>query len=85
MRRIRHLLAPLLLLPLLGGCTGDDPSFELWGDRATSRVHTDRTYLRDAHDRYLVVNGVNVGGSTKVPFTVDPLSYVGRPFPLDSH
>ncbi|MBM4394211.1 MAG: cellulase family glycosylhydrolase [Deltaproteobacteria bacterium] len=63
-----------------------------------TRPVTDRTYLRDGHGRYLTVHGVNLGGSTKVPMTVDgrPIgpgqmaevnatgvpSYLGRPFVL---
>jgi len=62
-----------------------------------TRVKTDRDYLRDQHDRYVFLHGVNVSGSTKVPMTIDgdPItldemgepfasgtpSYVGHPFP----
>ena len=62
----------------------------------TTEVHTELTYLVDGYGRYLTVHGVNLGGSTKTPFTApydaEPeqvyfndleFSYVGRPFPLD--
>lgn len=48
-----------------------------------TRVKTDRTYLRDAHGRYVSLHGVNVGGGSKVPASFDEKkvpSYVGRPF-----
>ena len=87
-----------LLLAL--SCTGDiGPSLETVRDQQISRVRTDRTYLRDEHDRYLMIHGINVSGSVKTPFTgtgddgdwppelVDfddvPFTYVGRNMPLD--
>ena len=48
-----------------------------------TRLHIDRDDMRDEHGRYVLLNGINVSGTTKVPVTTAPISYVGRPFPLD--
>ncbi len=91
MRRCIPLLA---LLPVLGlacepGDLGPLPD-------ATSEVRPELTYLVDDYGRYVHLHGVNLGGSTKTPFTwpwgpepeqVDynglDFSYLDRPFPLD--
>jgi len=85
-RRHAEIAMWLLAGALLAGCSDERPDFELWEARTTSRVTTDRTYLRDSHGRYVTVHGVNVGGSTKVPLinVVDgSASYIGRPFVLE--
>jgi hypothetical protein len=59
-------------------------------------MHTDGIWFKDDVGRTLILRGVNLGGSTKVPFTPDGathrreglydhrnVSFVGRPFPLD--
>jgi len=59
-------------------------------------MHTDGTWFKDEQGRTLLLRGVNLGGSSKVPFTPDGatyrqegffdhrrVSFVGRPFPLD--
>lgn len=59
-------------------------------------IHIDGCWFKDAHGRTLLLRGVNLGGSSKVPFTPDGathrlegffahrnVSFVGRPFPLD--
>ena len=49
-----------------------------------SRPKVDRTYLRDLQGRYIFYHGVNLSGSTKLPFSVDKQNiptYVGKPFP----
>ena len=53
----------LSLALVLSACGGDDPAFE----KELSPVHTDLTYIKDAEGRYVYFNGVNVGGSTKIP------------------
>ena len=79
---------------MLAGCTGSEP---VEGGLPLTRLRTDLTHLRDAQNRYVMLHGVNLSGSTKVPFTVDGKtigpkqmadinatgtpSYVGRPFP----
>ena len=79
--RIRLLYLGLTLGLL--GCEGQKPDFDKLKEMSISRVTTDLTHFRDEHGRYVHFNGVNVGGSTKIPFTVNPLSYIGRPFPLE--
>lgn len=59
-------------------------------------MHTDGIWFKDDSGRTLILRGVNLGGSTKVPVTPDgatyrregfydhrDVSFVGRPFPLD--
>jgi len=59
-------------------------------------MHVDGAWFKDEHGRTLILRGVNLGGSTKVPFRPDgatyvregfydhrDVSFVGRPFPLD--
>lgn len=58
-------------------------------------IRTDGIYFKDEEGRSLILRGVNLGGSTKVPYTPDgathvregffnhqEVSFVGRPFPL---
>jgi hypothetical protein len=60
-----------------------------------SIIHLDQGWFKDEHNRYLLLHGVNLGGSSKVPYTPDgatyrregffdhrAVSFVGRPFPL---
>ncbi|MCX7943951.1 MAG: cellulase family glycosylhydrolase [Deltaproteobacteria bacterium] len=55
-----------------------------------SRPRVDRTYFRDAYNRYVYFNGINVGGTNKLPVRPipsadprgQPVTFVGRPFPL---
>lgn len=58
-------------------------------------IQIDGRYLKDEHGRTLMLRGVNLGGSSKLPYTPDgathraetywqhrDVSFVGRPFPL---
>jgi len=58
-------------------------------------IHTDGPWFKDLHGRTLLLRGVNLGGSSKVPYKPDgatyiregffdhrEVSFVGRPFPL---
>jgi hypothetical protein len=58
-------------------------------------IHIDGPWLKDEHGRTLILRGVNLGGSSKVPLKPDgatykqegffnhrEVSFVGRPFPL---
>ncbi|MDY7077159.1 MAG: cellulase family glycosylhydrolase [Chloroflexota bacterium] len=58
-------------------------------------MHIEGPWFKDEHGRTLILRGVNLGGSTKVPFRPDgsthiregfydhrDVSFVGRPFPL---
>ncbi len=55
-----------------------------------SPLKVDRTYFRDVYNRYVYLNGINVGGTNKLPVSPvptadprgEPVSFVGRPFPL---
>ncbi|HOI12084.1 MAG TPA: cellulase family glycosylhydrolase, partial [Myxococcota bacterium] len=90
-----RMLVPAALLAALAACADDPrPAAPL----PPGRVRTELTYLKDAHDRTLFLHGINLGGSTKVPKTVDGRaigpadmglahntgvpSYVGRPWNL---
>jgi hypothetical protein len=64
------------------GCGAGEPDFERFQRGAAGPVLPDRNYFRDAHGRYVTFNGINVGGHCKLPASTDPVSYVGRPFPL---
>ena len=59
-------------------------------------ISTDGTWFKDEHGRSLLLRGVNLGASTKLPFRPDGatwnkagfydhrnVSFVGRPFPLE--
>lgn len=59
-------------------------------------IHTSGPWFKDEENRTLILRGVNLGGSSKVPFTPNGASYrlegffdsknvgfVGRPFPLE--
>jgi hypothetical protein len=59
-------------------------------------IHIDGPWFKDEHGRTLILRGVNLGGSSKVPFRPDGatyiregfydhrnVSFVGRPFPLE--
>ena len=59
-------------------------------------ITIDGTWFKDEQGRSLLLRGVNLGGSSKVPFTPNgatwnkagfydhrQVSFIGRPFPLD--
>ncbi|MCJ7706898.1 MAG: glycoside hydrolase family 5 protein [Anaerolineales bacterium] len=59
-------------------------------------IGVDGSWFKDEHGRTLLLRGVNLGGSSKVPFSPDgatyrsegffnhrQVSFVGRPFPLE--
>ena len=61
----------------MAGCgTGDVPR----SGQALSRPVIDRNYLRDESGRYLSFHGINVAGSSKVPFWVKEAGASWRPF-----
>ena len=56
------------------------------GAQSTAGIHTDGTAFKDDQGRTLVLRGVDLGGTSKIPAKTssDPrtVSFVGRPFPL---
>ena len=56
------------------------------GAQTPGRIHTDGTAFKDDQGRTLILRGVNLGGTSKIPAQTssDPraVSFVGRPFPL---
>jgi hypothetical protein len=64
---------------------------ELLPDGKVTTLSVDREYFRDELGRYVLLNGINVSGTSKLPVTPEPLddprkgpiSFVGRPFPLE--
>ena len=75
-------LAAAALLAAALSCSGKH-DFEKAREKYFTPVHTDLTYIKDDYGRYVQLHGVNVSGSTKVPATTDPVSYVGKPFSLE--
>jgi hypothetical protein len=55
--------------------------------QSSGGIHTDGTAFKDGQGRTLILRGVNLGGTSKIPAKTssDPaaVSFVGRPFPLD--
>ena len=78
MRRIIA-VAVLTSLVALCACTPDEVS----PPTNLSRLRVENKNFRDESGRYLMINGVNVSGTSKVPVKISPVSYVGRPFPID--
>ncbi|MDP8223346.1 MAG: cellulase family glycosylhydrolase [Candidatus Lernaella stagnicola] len=73
----------LVLVMLISGCADDGFDLDDQAAASITRIHTDKTYLRDAEGRYLLVHGTNVSCASKYPAKLDPISYVGKPFPLE--
>ena len=84
-KRITFVLIVLCALVTLS-CVSESPG---------QTVTTDGIWLKDNLGRTLILHGVNLGGSTKVPahpngathiregfFDYEDVSFVGRPFPL---
>ncbi|MCC6157327.1 MAG: cellulase family glycosylhydrolase [Deltaproteobacteria bacterium] len=64
-------------------CGDDEYDLDDQFDDSLAKVRTDMSFFRDAHGRYVYLNGVNLSGSNKVPTEFDPVSYIGKPFRLD--
>lgn len=56
------------------------------GAQSSGRIHADGTAFKDDQGRTLILRGVDLGGTSKIPAKTssDPraVSFVGRPFPL---
>lgn len=70
-------------LSLLCGCVDGDPPSQ--NPYPLAKPVVDRTYIRDAHGRYVSFHGVNASCSTKAPEvdTKNAANYIGRPFQED--
>jgi hypothetical protein len=80
---LKKLLIFTILIFWVFFCGKKEIDFEQIQSENLTKIHTDLTYLKDANGRYMHLRGVNVSGTTKVPVKTDPVSYVGRPFPLE--
>lgn len=83
MRTLILIFLTFMLVTVFSACDDDEFDFEDQLDDSTTRIHTDRTYFKDEQGRYLYIHGVNLSGSTKVPASYDPISYTGKPFPIE--
>lgn len=83
MRRSLTLFLALGCLLWCIACAEDDYTLDDQATHSITRIHTQNNYFKDEYGRYLFLHGANVSGSTKLPATVDPISYTGKPFPLD--
>ncbi|NLH50587.1 MAG: glycoside hydrolase family 5 protein [Myxococcales bacterium] len=81
MRLIRLLLCVSLLL-VLAACDDDYEPQDQYQDSLT-RVHVQQTFFKDQQGRYLYLNGINLADPKSGPVVWDPISYVGKPFPVD--
>lgn len=68
---------------LVTGCNDSEYNLDDQAADSVTKIHTEKSYFKDQRGRYLFLHGANVSGSTKYPATEDPISYVGKPFPLD--
>lgn len=78
-------LCLLVLIGLLLFTACDEKTYDL-DDQAKDSItalHVDHSFFKDEQGRYFFLHGTNVSGSTKFPATDDPISYVGKPFPLE--
>jgi len=75
--------AAISSLLVLGASCGHDFTLEDQARTSLTPVRTELSYFKDAHGRYLFLHGVNVSGSSKFPASFEPVSYVGKPFPLE--
>lgn len=82
--RVEKMLLLVLLVCFISiGCSKDDFDIEDQFNKTLPKLHTQSNYVRDEFGRYTFFHGVNVSGSTKLPATTDPVSYVGKPFAVD--
>ena len=80
--RLSWAVAACSLLVVASAC-GHDFTLEDQARASLTPIRTDLSYFKDAHGRYLYIHGVNVSGSSKFPASFEPISYVGKPFPLE--
>jgi hypothetical protein len=76
-RPVRTLTAIAAFMLMLG---------TVWA-QSTTGIHTDGTAFKDDQGRTLILRGVSLGGTSKIPAKTssDPraVSFIGRPFPLE--
>lgn len=83
--RCSTVICLILSIGLLLVVACDETTYDL-DDQAKDSItalHTDHSYFKDEQGRYFFLHGINVSGSTKYPTSEDPISYVGKPFPLE--
>lgn len=82
MRQICYFFLFITVLIASLACSEPHNTLNAQAEKSMTRIHTEKKYFKDEYGRYLFLHGVNLSGSTKLPTTIKPISYVDKPFPL---